>query len=114
MALMVSVVTALSGARSAAGQGALGESRVRFCEGVRVYVAPDLAPEWADAASDLRAHVPPPQTTCAAVILRLDPIPRGARLSAMAHDGRYAERAVVRPSALTAGIAVGLLTSIPA
>jgi hypothetical protein len=109
---MVSAFSTLSGARSAAAEGARRDSALQACEGVRVEVAPDLGAAWAAAASDLRAHVPPVETPCAAVILRLDPTSRGARLSAMAHDGRSAERAVVRPSALAA-TALGLLTSIP-
>jgi hypothetical protein len=111
---MMAAVTlaALSGARSAAAEDTSGEGALPACDGVRLYAAPDLAPDWADAASDLRAHLSAAGASCAAVTLRVDPIPSGARLSAMAQDGRYAERTVSRPAALTA-TALGLLTSIP-
>jgi hypothetical protein len=84
------------------------------CDGVRVRSAQDLAPEWADAVRVLIAQLPPvPESACPAVTLSLEPAPRGgARLSAMAADGRYAERAVARPGVLAA-TALGLVASIP-
>jgi hypothetical protein len=84
------------------------------CAGVRVRGAPDLAPAWADAVHDLVVQLPPVDASaCAAVTLSVDPEPGGgARLAAMAADGRYAERTLGRPAALAA-TALGLLASIP-
>ena len=106
------VALAFAGANVARGRVALAASPP--CAGVRLRGAPDLAPEWADAVRELGAQLPPvAESGCAALTLAIEPAAdHGARLAAMAADGRYAERTVLRPSALAA-TALGLVASIP-
>ncbi len=82
------------------------------CEAIRVYGAPDLAREWADGVSRTQEHLADTDAGCVVATLLVEPGPHGARLVAIARDGRYAERTVSRPSALEA-TALGLLASIP-
>ena len=106
-----SVVLAFASANALPGRVAAAAPP---CTGVRVHGALDLAPEWTTAVRELVSELPPVEEGgCAAVTLSIEPAPeRAARLSAMAADGRYAERTLLRPSALAA-TALGLVASIP-
>lgn len=85
------------------------------CQGVRVQRAADVPHVWDAPILVLLREIESPRTDapCAAVTLSVDPTPNGnVRLAAMTSDGRYAEREVLRPSALAA-TALGLVAAIP-
>jgi hypothetical protein len=108
-----SFVLAFAGASAPAGRVATALAAAPPCAGVRIQGAPDLAPEWADAVRQLAAQLPQVADSCAAMTLSVEPVPDGGvRLAAMAADGRYTERTLVRPGSLAA-TALGLVASIP-
>jgi hypothetical protein len=78
-----------------------------------VQAARDLPPPWADAVKELERQLAQvPASECQRQTLSIELGEGGARVLAVASDGRRAERTVRKPAALTA-TALGLVMSIP-